>query len=236
MVDDRRMMLVDRQGRFVSARRHAELARVELAPTESGWEVSHPHPGHEPLRFDCRPGDLVEVQVWGDRFLARLMSPDAASWFSELLGLELRLVMQAPETRRSLDAEFADPRRETVFADGYPLLVASEASLRELNAELDSPIDMLRLRPNIVVDGELPWAEDEWESLEIGELTFRCAKACERCTLTGVDPASAERGPEPLRTIVRLRKDKSFGVNLVHSGLGEIAVGQEVRVSTRPTR
>ena len=226
---DRRMMLVEPNGRFVTARKHAELVRCMTTCLDGGWCVEHPT--HGQLEFSTQLGTLREVEVWGDHFRARELDPRAGRWFSELLGIEVSLVHQAPEGRRHLDPDFVPGEQETVFADGYPLLVANEASLRAVNEALDHPVEMLRFRPNIVVDGELAWEEDTWLELEIGDLRFACVKPCVRCTMTGIDLSSAERAPEPLRTLARLRRDLSFGVNLVHSGPGEIAVGARVGVS-----
>lgn len=233
VIDDRRMMLIDDQGRFVTARTYAQLARCEVVRVVEGWRVSHPDRIGDELIFADAREELLSVEVWGDEFEARLVSARANEWFTKVLGTSLRLVAQAPETHRGLDPGFVDEERETVFSDGFPLLITNGVSLAALNDALDSPVDMLRFRPNIVVDAELAWDEDDWMQLEIGELSFACAKPCVRCSLTGVDPETGNRAAEPLRTLSRLRVGTTFGINLVHSGPGEIAVGDEVRVSKR---
>ena len=230
-VDDRRMMLIDEAGRFVTGRKFAQLTRCEVRREQDSWHVTHPDRSSRPLIFDTTPGELVAVELWGDEFAARVLDEQAGAWFSDLLGTPLRLVAQAAETHRALKAEFADPTRETVFADAFPLLIATQASLEVLNLALEDPVDMLRFRPNIVVDADLAWEEDSWLELEIGTLTFSCAKPCVRCSLVGVDPVDGTRRAEALRTVTPIRRDASFGINLVHSAPGEIAVGDEVRVS-----
>ncbi|HVJ20320.1 MAG TPA: MOSC domain-containing protein, partial [Polyangiaceae bacterium] len=119
------------------------------------------------------------------------------------------------------------------FADAYPFLVISEASLEELNRRLPQPVAMRRFRPNIVLSGAEPFAEDGFAHVRIGAVSFRGPKRCDRCVVTTVDPETGKAGQEPLRTLATFRKQDGkvwFGMNLIHDGPGEIAVGDDVVV------
>jgi uncharacterized protein len=122
----------------------------------------------------------------------------------------------------------AQPGDIVSFADGYPLLLISEASLADLNQRLETPLEMRRFRPNLVISGCEPYAEDRLRTLRIGGVSFRAVKRCERCMVTTVDPDTAERGREPLRTLARYRLEEGkvwFGMNLIHDGPGRLSLG-----------
>lgn len=142
--------------------------------------------------------------------------------------------------RRPIDPEFARPGETVSFADGYPLLLTTLGSLDALNALIargdrpgEGPLPMNRFRPNVVIEGTAPWAEDDWSRIAVGEVTFRVAKMCGRCVVTTTDQSTAERGREPLRTLARHRRfgDKLvFGQNLVPESPGSVRVGDPVRL------
>lgn len=120
------------------------------------------------------------------------------------------------------------------FADGYPLLLISQESLDDLNRRLPEPIEMRRFRPNLVIAGASPYAEDQFTQLRIGELGFRAVKRCERCSVTTVDPSSGRRGKEPLRTLARYRLEDGkvwFGMNLIHDACGRLDLGHTVSLA-----
>ena len=167
-------------------------------------------------------GPAVLVQVWQDRVAARDAGDAAAAWLTDALGTPCRLVHLADPAARPLPAGHAAAPGEAVsFADGFPLLLANTASLDAVNARLAAPVPMLRFRPNLVVSGAAPWAEDSWRRIRIGDVVLRVAKPCERCIMTTIDPQTATRphGNDPLRTMARFRRDTSgrilFGQNLV---------------------
>jgi uncharacterized protein YcbX len=146
-----------------------------------------------------------------------------------------------PESLPSPSASrFARPGDEVSFADGYPLLVATEESLDDLGARIEARggtrIPMVRFRPNVVVRGGPAWDEDGWATLTIGRVPLRAPKPCDRCVVTTIDPSTARAGAEPLRTLASFRKRGEsvwFGVNLAPDGQGEIAIGDPVRVIER---
>jgi hypothetical protein len=138
----------------------------------------------------------------------------------------------APHFRRQVNPNFAQrPEDQVAFADAFPFLLISEASLDDLNARMHAPLPMNRFRPNIVITGCAPYAEDTWPSLRIGSVDFAAAKACVRCTVTTTDQTTTERGEEPLKTLATYRKTDAgvvFGQNLIHLNRGTIRVGDRV--------
>jgi uncharacterized protein YcbX len=125
------------------------------------------------------------------------------------------------------------------FADAFPFLVISEESLADLNARLDAPLEMRRFRPNVVIRGVDPYAEDRFDRLTIGSVSFRGVKRCDRCAVTTIDPETGKRGTEPLATLATYRGEAGrvyFGMNLIHDGPGELRVGDEVAVTSEKER
>jgi uncharacterized protein YcbX len=174
------------------------------------------------------------VVVWEDECPAVDEGMDAAQWFSEHLGHPARLVRLADDDARPLASSSAQPGDRVSFADGFPFLLISRASLDELNRRLSLPVAMERFRPNIVVAGCEPHDEDGWHRLSIGEVVFRVAKPCARCVVVTVDQATGERGREPLRTLSTYRTvdgQVHFGQNLIHEGRGVVRVGDPVLIS-----
>jgi uncharacterized protein YcbX len=160
----------------------------------------------------------------------------ADEWFGDVLGRPVRLVWLDDPTRRPTNPAYSMPTDRVSFADGYPLLLANAASLDALNGWLlesgddEGPLPMTRFRPNVVVSGGQPWAEDDWigRRLRVGDVTFRAVKPCDRCMVTTIDQESGEKGRQPLRMLAKHRNvDQGllFGLNLIPDGTGRIAVG-----------
>ncbi len=236
VVGDRRLMLVDEGGRFLSQREEPRLATIE--PEVDGPTLIVRHASTAPLELELdTDGPPRDVRIWRDTVTATDQGDRAAQWFTALLGASVRLVQFGRHARRPIDAEFS-PRAEaeTTFTDGYPLLVVVEESLADLNERLEQPIPMSRFRPNVVVIGGAPWSEDAWSAIRIGELLLDAVKPCARCVVTTTDQATGERDPrqEPLRTLARLRTIPRFGAifgqNVVPRATGTIATGDRVGV------
>ncbi|GAA2912230.1 MOSC domain-containing protein [Streptomyces mexicanus] len=241
LAGDRRWVLIDDGGKVVTQRQqpHLALAAAELLP---GGGLRLSAPGQEAITVPVpSPGATVTVQVFGDKVEAVPAGAAAHAWCSALVGAGTRLVhMDDPATRRPVDPQYALPGETVGFADGYPLLLTSRASLDSLNALIaegdraeEGPVPMNRFRPNVVVAGAPAWAEDDWQRVRIGEVVFRVAKPCGRCVVTTTDQATAERGKEPLRTLGRHRRfggDLVFGQNLVPESTGTLRVGDPVTV------
>ncbi|MFF4116932.1 MOSC domain-containing protein [Streptomyces sp. NPDC001714] len=241
LTGDRRWVLIDHGGKVVTQRVQPRLAlaAAELLP---GGGVRLSAPGRTPLTVPVpEPGVLVPVDIFGTKVEAVLAAEAAHAWCGAYLEADVRLAhMDAPAIRRPIDPDHALPGETVSFADGYPLLVTTQASLDALNSLIvrgehpdEGPLPMDRFRPNVVVRGTRAWAEDDWRRIAIGEVEFRVAKMCGRCVVTTTDQLTAERGREPLRTLARHRRFGNqlvFGQNLVPHSPGTIRVGDPVRV------
>ncbi|HCA88044.1 MAG TPA: MOSC domain-containing protein [Streptomyces sp.] len=244
LTGDRRWLLTGADGTMLTQRGNPRLALVTATPLgEGGLEVSAP--GQGSLRVDVPPPDTtVAVEVWRDKVEAVPADPAADAWFSAYLDTEVRLVhMDDPARRRSIDPAYSRPGETVSFADGFPLLITTTASLDALNSLIaqgdhadEGPLPMNRFRPNAVIDGTAPWAEDGWSRLRIGEVSFRVVKPCGRCVITTTDQRTAERGKEPLRTLARHQRTGDrlvFGQNLIPEGSGTLRLGDPVEVVER---
>jgi uncharacterized protein YcbX len=183
-----------------------------------------------PLTLD--EGARREVTVWSYRGPA-IEHAAGGAWLSRVLGMECGLVFMPEDVERGVNPERGRPGDVVSFADGYPLLLTGEGSLDELNRRLEAPIEMRRFRPNLVVAGGAPFAEDTWRRLRAGGVAFRNAKPCDRCAIPTVDPSTGVTSREPLRTLARFRaRDGAvwFGVNLIPDETGTIRVGDAVEV------
>ena len=244
-VADREWMIVDGDGRFVTQREHPRLALVRVGLAEGALEVATPDA--PPLRI--RASDLAqaarEVVVWHSHVRGFDAGDAAARALSAWLGLAVRLVRYDRSRERPCNPEFVgDSGAHTLFADGYPLLVIGADSLAELNERMadhgEPALPMNRFRPNVVVAGLPPFAEDHLATLRIGEVELTPVKPCVRCQVTTTDQATAEVGVEPLRTLGEFRRDDrfagvTFGMNaIVTAGAGaSLAVGAPVAAAYR---
>ena len=234
---DRRYMLVDSAGRFLTQRRHPKMAHIRTALAGDGFVVTAQEraPLHLPFGFTDEAYETCIVKIWADQVEATLANADINIWFSEFMGFACGLVYLADHQHRPVSNEAAAFDDEVGFADGAPLLLISDASLAELNRRLDTPVGIERFRPNLVVTADEPHAEDSWRSIAIGEARLDVAWPCTRCVLTTVDPQSGERDPdrEPLKTLEGYRRrDRSvfFGQNLIPRSLGTINAGAECKI------
>lgn len=240
LTGDRRWMVVDPSGEVVTAREVNRLVLVTPEITATGLRLSAPQ---LPTIDVDRPedGSLVPVEIWDDRLETRLADPAAAEWFSLAGRRPLRLVYLDDPRRRPLPPEYSAPGEVVNLADGFPLLLAVEESLDQLNRWIADgprpevgPLPMTRFRPNLVVAGAPAFAEDAWRRVRVGEVIFRVVKPCERCVLTTIDPDTAARTKEPLISLARHRKVGSktlFAVNLIpEAPYGSLGVGDVVEV------
>ncbi|AJP00749.1 molybdenum cofactor biosysynthesis protein [Streptomyces cyaneogriseus subsp. noncyanogenus] len=242
LAGDRRWVLIDDGGKVVTQRQQPRLALAAAGLLPGGVRLSAP--GMEPLTVPVPlAGSTVTVEIFGDKVEA-VPAGDAAAhaWCSTYLGADVRLVyLDDPATRRPVDPRYARPGETVSFADGYPLLLTTTASLDALNSLIaegdhaaEGPLPMNRFRPNLVVSGTAAWAEDGWTRVTVGEVAFRVAKPCGRCVVTTTDQGSAGRGREPLHTLGRHRLIGGklvFGQNLVPLHRGTVRVGDPVEVA-----
>jgi hypothetical protein len=236
---DRRWMLVDDQGCFMSQRTTPHMCRIQPRLNHRGFSVAYLHESIPSLHVpaDASTGEKLSVSVWEDTLTAYRVSDQADAWFSSILRSSCHLVWMGPESHRPVDPRYAQPGDETSFSDGYPYLIAGQETLDDLNQRLvlagGQPVPMERFRPNIVLRGMAPGAEDQVASLRCGDLTFDLAKPCTRCNVTTLDTATAQFGQEPLRTLASYRRGEKgvlFGMNALLRGQGMLRVGDEVDV------
>ena len=230
---DRRFMVVDQSGEFLSQRNHARLSLV--APSIGKDVLRVEAPGMPILEVPLEPRAAVSTQVtvWNDTCAATWLGEAAADWFSEFLGDACSLVHMPGDTVRPADPAYDPTGSRVSFADGFPFLLISEESLADLNRRLTQPLPMNRFRPNLVVAGADPYEEDRWEKIEVGGITLRVVKPCARCVVTTTDQITTVRGKEPLRTLATYRNvggKVMFGQNVVHQGPGRLRVGDPVFV------
>ncbi len=233
LAGDRRWMLVDREGRFLTQRQEPRMALLDTRLEDQRLLLSADDMAPLELPREPRRGDRREVTVWNDRASALDAGDEAAERLSRFLGRPVRLVYFPANGDRPVDPAYADPGDRTAFSDGFPFLLISQASLDDLNSRLTGPVSMIRFRPNLVVSGCAPYAEDRWRRIRIGKLQFRVVKPCSRCVIPTIDPLSAEKGPEPLRTLTQYRRRDGkvyFGQNLLHDGNGTLRLGDRVEV------
>jgi uncharacterized protein YcbX len=237
---DRRWMIVDENGVFITQRQVTELCLVETAleQAEHGADraergvlrLSAPGQGSVLLPLEYEHGEERSVRVWRHDGLG-VRHAEGSAWISQVLEREGSLVYMAERHERPVDPEYGRSEDRVSFADGFPFLVISEASLADLNQRLASPIGMLQFRPSIVVSGVPAYAEDHFARMRFGDLHFRGPKPCSRCVVTTIDPATATRHKEPLYTLARYRNSDGnvlFGMNLIPDSVGTLRVGDEV--------
>lgn len=244
-VHDREWMLVTREGLFLTQREYPRMAPV--APRIVGDVVEVAAPGMPPLRLplahDLAANNLT-VQIWDHSVIAADCGDAAASWFADAIGGPCRLVRFRPDVHRPTSTKWTGGApAETRFADGYPILVISQASLDDLNAKLKNagrnPLPMNRFRPNLVVDGFEAFEEDYVESFSADGLALRPVKPCARCPIPAIDQATGIPGPDPLdilqtyRANPRMEGAVCMGMNaIVSEGEGAtLHVGQDLEVS-----
>lgn len=233
---DRRMMVVTPEGRFLTQRECPRLALVRPVLQDGILELSAP--GYDSIRLGIQTsGTPIPVDIWKSKGVAAIdQGEDAAGWFSDWLGRPVRLVHFADGYRRRVNPLFAiNPDDHTGFADGYPILLISEEALQDLNTRLSSPLPMNRFRPNLVVRGGEPFAEDTWNRIRIGDVELAVVKPCARCVVTTIDKDSLARSKEPLKTLATYRRHPFgviFGQNVIPLNEGKICLGMEVSIGS----
>ncbi len=231
--DDRRWMVVDADGHFITQRQQPKMALLAVNLSEQGLQILTNKGGSV---FVPRGGGVSRrVKVWSDWVAAESCGVEADEWLSDVLGLPCRLVYMPDDVLRPVDPRYAQEQDQVSFADGFPLLLLSEASLAALNEKLEKPVTMSHFRPNLVVKGCEAFAEDQWRRLKIGESELEVVKPCSRCVITTIDPITAKKDPQqqPLRSLLTFRKrgkEVYFGQNMIARKHGELQLEQQVNV------
>ena len=235
LAQDRRWMVVDPSGKFITGRELPRLTLVRAEPAATGV-LSLKAPGMAPVQVPIPEGGArLPVTVWKSGVSARPCDAAADAWLSEFLGQPVRLVHMADDVHRPMTSSHAQPGDEVSFADAYPLLLITRAAVDLLNTKLERPVSPLRFRPNMIVDGTPAHAEDGWSRIRVGEVEFEVGTACVRCVFTTVDPERGERDAdgEPLRRLIGYRRGEegvTFGRNLIPRTAGTIRLGDSVEV------
>lgn len=233
---DRRWMLVDRNGMFMTQRKIAAMALLQTAIIPEGLYIAHKHFPEKNITipFITSGHCTKKVQVWDDVCDAWCYNdPAMDAWFNEMLNIDCELVYMPDSTKRLAEAPYAKNNEITSFSDAYPFLIIGQASLDELNSRLQTPVPMDRFRPNIVFTGGTPFIEDNWKHFTINDVTFYGVKTCSRCVVTTIDQQTTVASKEPLRTLATYRGVNNkikFGMNLLHKGDGMIKVGEKIKV------
>lgn len=232
---DRRWMLIDNNNRFISQREVAAMALLKVNITSSGLEVFHTGNKEDIFTIPFGPynGLPVTVSVWDASCNASLVSDEANAWFSNKLGIDCRLVYMNDEDKILIDEQYNINNHINSFSDGFPILIASEASLNDLNSRLDEPLPMNRFRPNLVISGSKAFEENEIKEFKIGDIEFFGVKPCARCVITTIDQSTAVKGKEPLKTLATYRNYNNkilFGENVIAMQTGIISIGDAVQV------
>ncbi len=235
VADDRRWMLVDESDCFLTQRQQPRMALLTPEVREDGLLLRRAD--GDPLLAPLDPeGERLRVRIWDDECEADRVSDDADAWLSDFLGQAVRLVRIRDDSERQVDLNYARPGDLAAFSDGFPLLLISQASLDDLNLRIGGePLPMRRFRPNLVVRGCEPYAEDRWKRIRIGDIELRVVKPCSRCVIPTIDPETAEKHPdkEPMRTLLSYRRRDNkvyFGQNLLHDNEGELELGMPVEI------
>jgi len=235
---DREWMITDPAGRFLTQRTHPGLARI--SPGYDGGWLELRHPDLTPLRLprDGTPDwPRCRVRVWDDEVEAAAADATACDWVSRALGIEARLMRAGDFTQRQPSGHWRGDRDAPVnFPDAYPLLVCNRASLEDLNGRLPAPLPMTRFRPNLVIDGLAPYAEDGIETLQFGAVQLRLVKACTRCSTTTIDQESGAASGNPLSVLRTYRYDRALrGVTFGQNALMTAGLGDSLRVGEHGT-
>jgi uncharacterized protein len=236
---DRRMMVVTPEGDHLTQREYPRLAWV--TPTLKDDTLTLSAPGFDSLQLMIRKtGTTQSVNIWQSKGVRAIdQGEEAAGWFSDWLGASVRLVHIAEGIQRKVNEEYAVHEDDhTGFADGYPILLISEASLQDLNTRLATPVPMNRFRPNLVVSGCEPYAEDTWNKIKIGDVELAVVKPCPRCVVTTIDKATLEQSKEPLKTLSKYRRHELgaiFGQNVIPLHTGSLRLGMNVNPRSRGT-
>ncbi|WP_337873348.1 MOSC N-terminal beta barrel domain-containing protein [Ignavibacterium sp.] len=235
---DRRMMLVDETGMFLTQRDFPQMALLKTEIINDELFIHHSVNKQSisiPLRELNQYSRKIKVTIWDDECSALIVSDEANEFFSDILNTNCSLVYMPDEEKRIVDPakKYVTDEHIVSFADSYPFLIIGQSSLDELNRKMPKSLPINRFRPNFVFVGGKPFEEDSWKDFLIGEIKFKAVKPCERCIITTTNQDTAERNEEPLKTLSTFRRPGNkvlFGVNLVACGIGKIRVGDQINL------
>ena len=214
---DRRWMLVDSNGRFLSQREHNEMSLFSCSITDSSLEIEYDGDKIS-IPLDQETNTHHNVTVWDHTVSAAEVNPIFSDWFSDKLKQSCKLVRMTDSSERIKDFKKPPFKSKVSFADGYPYLLLGTASMDELNNRMDTALNINRFRPNIVVDTSIAHEEDEWEDIQASGAHLRIVKPCARCVVTTINQETGVAGKEPLKTLASYRRWDNqvfFGANAI---------------------
>jgi uncharacterized protein len=232
---DRQYMLVDSVGKFITGRQFPQLTQIQTCIDHESLVVQARGMPTLLISANQPATKTLGVNIWRDDCQAESLGAEFDEWFSAYLQTECSLVRIPAHQPRQVDPAYAAEHDVVSFADGFPILIISQASLDDLNQRLEQPVTMANFRPNIVVSGCEAYAEDEWHSFEIGNIKLKAVKPCSRCIFTTVDPETGMKNAlhEPFNTLKSYRQKQGkvfFGQNLIPQNCGQICVGDYMRM------
>ena len=235
---DRRFMLVDQDGRFISQREHAQLALLRCSLEKDQLTITHKRFPERRLVLPAEPagGASRPVRIWDDTVTALTGTQEWNQWFSEQLDMACQLVYMPEDSLRQVDLQYAADGDITSFSDGYPVLVIAQESLDLLNSKLETSVTMDRFRPNLVIRGTAAHAEDALGWYRSGDVLLEAVKPCARCVMTTIDQETGIAASEPLRTLSAYRRNGHkvlFGQNLLVRETGTLSVGDALTFTAK---
>lgn len=235
---DRRWMIVDKEGKFLSQREVAKMATIQTAIVEGKLILAYKQ-SEITVPTVNNQSQQIRVTVWKDTFMASHVSKEVDDWLSEILDQTCQLVYMHKEVKRQVDLDFAPKGQNVSFADGFPILVISQASLDDLNSRLDKPVNINRFRANIIVTGTEAFAEDNWHNLSINTIDYQAVKTCSRCIMPSINQQTGHQDKvKMLATLNSYRKVDNkikFGQNLIYKNVEiinqqSISCGDEIKL------
>lgn len=227
---DRRWMLIDAEGVFMTQRVYPAMALFKLNLEHDHLHITHrDHSIKIPLSIATEK--KIATKVWDDTVTTLEADSHYSDWFSDQLGTKCKLVYFPEHHDRPVDPAYNVNDDHVSLADGYPFLIIGQSSLNDLNNRLSEPLPMNRFRPNFVFTGGEPYEEDEWRNFSIGTNKFVGVKPCSRCVMTTVNQDTAAKGAEPLKTLATYRRRNNkiyFGQNVIALDHGEVSVGDKI--------
>lgn len=232
---DRRWMLIDPAGNFITQRTHPNMALLSVGRENGEFRIKDKlHPEDSiPLPLTQKSTSLRKVSVWDDIVTAVTVDPAISRWIQKKLQIPCQLVYMSESVSRPIEEKYAVSGETVSFADAMPYLLISQASLDFLNTKLKDPVTMDRFRPNLVVSGTEPFEEDQWDIIQVGTVRFKIVKPCARCIMTTVAQDTGKTGKEPLKTLSEFRKVGNkiyFGQNMIPLNDGLIRQGETVKI------
>lgn len=231
---DRRWMVVDENNKFITQRVEHKLALLNTEIFNKEIRISHKIFPDQKISIPLTEpiSQNITVSIWDD-VVEAIHNEEYDLWFSNYLEKPCKLVFLPETSKRPVDQRYAQHAEQVSFADAFPYLLISQASLDDLNSKLPQAVPMNRFRPNLVIKDTSAFEEDTWSEIMIGEVHFKVAKPCARCILTTVNQETGAKETEPLKTLAQYRSVNNkilFGQNLIALNEGKISVNDPIKI------